>query len=149
MGKVMISIKTRQGLVERARDAVYCLQGPPEHLTLAALASDSIETMIRVAEKKNGGPFPSVPAGYQAGRMGRRAGKEIEPGGTLRRVFSFSLTEEQRGRAWAVAWGLQETSEFATLFEDALEAELLKLTGRHGEIAERPTAGLRRGRRVK
>ena len=148
-GQVMLSIKVAAPLMERARDAVYYLQGPPEALTLSALASRALARMCGTAERRHGGAFPALPPGYQAGRQGRRPGQPCR-GATTRRVFSWSVAEQLRDRAWAVAFGLQEETELATLFEAAMELELRRLKRRHGEYAPRPSgAQLRHGRRIK
>ena len=58
-------------LVERARNAVYALSGPPVRMTLAQLAEDGLTKAVEALEKKhNGGaPFPQRDADLRGSRV--------------------------------------------------------------------------------
>jgi len=57
-------------LIERARDTVYALSGPPEQLTLAGVVSQALERELERIEKKHnkGKPFPSRKGPLRTGR---------------------------------------------------------------------------------
>ena len=56
--------------LERARNAVDSLAGPPERLTLAALCERGIRSVVDELEKKyhRGKPFPQRPGPLRGGR---------------------------------------------------------------------------------
>ena len=59
-----------EDLIEAARNTVVALAGPPEYLTMAALAEIGLRKQIKLLEKKhnNGEPFSQRPFELKGGR---------------------------------------------------------------------------------
>ncbi len=71
-GRVTVSVDA--GVLDRARNAVWQLAGPPEHLTMATLVEQAIRREVERLERKHndGAPFPERSAQLRVGRpLGR------------------------------------------------------------------------------
>lgn len=72
--KSRVTVGVDAALVERARNAVWQLAGPPEHLTMATLVEQAIRREVERLERKHhdGTPFPERAAELRVGRpLGR------------------------------------------------------------------------------
>ena len=145
--KVTLSTRVSVELLERARDTVFLLQGPPVFLTLTEIAEAALRRQVTAVERDRGS-IPSRPDGVQAGYQGRR--KQEGKKAPKRTVFSTLVDEDLRDKARDAAYLVQDEKESAELFEEALKKELRYLTKRYGPIEKRPTSRkrLRTGRRV-
>lgn len=56
-------------LVERLRNAVHHLQGPPKLLRMNSAATEALEAYVGELEEEHGGPFPRRPAGAGRARV--------------------------------------------------------------------------------
>lgn len=149
MGKTVFSVKILRDVLERVRDAVYHLQGPPVGLTMVGITERALQRGVRRVERECDGPVPPRPDGEQAGHQGRRSGVK-SPG--ARRVHSCTIDPGLSEAVKDAGYYLRqqdESFEFAGWVESLLKAELRALRRKHGPIPKRPSrAALRPGRRV-
>lgn len=69
-GKVRVTFYLDLDLIEQCRDAVVALSGPPEQLTLAAVADGALRSELKRLRRKHnqGEPFPSRKGMVRRGR---------------------------------------------------------------------------------